>query len=184
MNWADWLNDICILGVMDIHCSYQNLLCWAGIVWHRLSANQIGRYFKLKKLKNCTRYRLDFLPPLKLQKIYILFWVMLENTLGQSVCRSFYFWLIWLVNIGVHCHIVLVELCYCFCLFLSLIMNVFSFWNSQELLHTRSLVFDFNWIFRKKGLALQSIRLKKGKVSLSRRRLSHLPQGSRSIGHL
>ena len=100
MNWADWLNDICILGVMDIHCSYQNLLCWAGIVWHRLSANQIGRYFKLKKLKNCTRYRLDFLPPLKLQKIYILFWVMLENTLGQSVCRSFYFWLIWLVNIG------------------------------------------------------------------------------------
>ena len=30
----------------------------------------------------------------------MLFWVMLETTLGQSVCRSFYFWLIWLVNVN------------------------------------------------------------------------------------
>ena len=183
MNWADWLNDICILGVMDIHCSYQNLLCWAGIVWHRLSANQIGRYFKLKKLKNCMRYRVDFLPPLKLQKIYYfeLCWKILLANQFVGVFTSDLFDLLIL---GVHCHILLVKLCYCFCLFLSLIMNVFSFWSSQKLLHTRSLVFDFNWIFRKKGLALQSIRLKKGKVSLSRHRLSHLPQGSRSIGHL
>ena len=28
MNWADWLNYICILRVMDIHWSYQNLLFW------------------------------------------------------------------------------------------------------------------------------------------------------------
>ena len=34
MNWVDWLNDFCVLRVMDIHWSYQNLICWVGIVWH------------------------------------------------------------------------------------------------------------------------------------------------------
>ena len=62
---------ICIL--LDIHWSYQNLLFWAGIVWHRLSANQIVRCFKLKKLKNYMRYQVDFLLPLKLQKISYYF---------------------------------------------------------------------------------------------------------------
>ena len=72
MNWADWLNDICILRVMDIHWSYQNLLFWAGIVWHRISANQIGKsdVSNLKKLKNYLRYQTDLLLPLKLQKMY------------------------------------------------------------------------------------------------------------------
>ena len=42
------------------HWSYQNLLFWAGIVWHRLSANHFVRYFKLKKLKNYMRYQVDF----------------------------------------------------------------------------------------------------------------------------
>ena len=32
-------------------------------------------------------------------KNIILVWVMPENTLGQSVCRIFYFWLVWLVNL-------------------------------------------------------------------------------------
>ena len=40
---------ICIL--LDIHWSYQNLLFWAGIVRHRLSANQIVRCLNLKNLK-------------------------------------------------------------------------------------------------------------------------------------
>ena len=69
MYWADWLNDICILIVMDIHWSRQNLVFWVGIVWHRLSVNQIVRCFKLKKPKNYMRYEVDFLLPLKLQKI-------------------------------------------------------------------------------------------------------------------
>ena len=30
----------------------------------------------------------------------MLFWVMPQNTLGQSVCRIFYFWLVWLVNLN------------------------------------------------------------------------------------
>ena len=55
---------ICIL--LDIRWSYQNLLFWAGIVWYRLSANQTVRCFILK---NYMRYQVDFLVPLKLQKV-------------------------------------------------------------------------------------------------------------------
>ena len=97
MNWADWLNDICILRVMDIHWSYQNLLFWASIVWHRLSANQIVRYFKLKKLYEVSSW---FFASIEATKNIILFWVMLENTLDQSVCMIFYYWLVWLVNLN------------------------------------------------------------------------------------
>ena len=69
INWVDWLNNFCVMRVMDIHWSHQNFLFWVGIVWHRLSANQVVRYFKLKKLKNYMRYQVDFLLSLKLQKI-------------------------------------------------------------------------------------------------------------------
>ena len=72
MKWAYQLNDFCVLRVMDIQWSYQNLLFWAGIVWHRLSVSQIVRYFKLKKLKNYIRYQVYFLLPLKLQEYTIL----------------------------------------------------------------------------------------------------------------
>ena len=43
-------------------------------------------------------------------KNIILFWVMLENTLDQSVCRIFYFRFVWLVILipRVHCYIVIV----------------------------------------------------------------------------
>ena len=34
---------------------------WAFNVRHGLSSNQIARYFKLKKLKNYTRFHIDFL---------------------------------------------------------------------------------------------------------------------------
>ena len=33
-------------------------------------------------------------------KNVMLFWVILQNTLGQSICRIFYFWLVWLVNLN------------------------------------------------------------------------------------
>ena len=39
------------------------MLFQAGIVRHRLSANQIVRFFKLKKLENCTWYQIDFWLP-------------------------------------------------------------------------------------------------------------------------
>ena len=99
---------ICIL--LDIHWSYKSMPFWAGIVRHSLSANQIVRCFKLKKLENDLKYQVDFLLPLKLEEISCCFGLWPQNTLGQSVCRIFYFWLIWLVNLntGVHYYIVLV----------------------------------------------------------------------------
>ena len=98
---------ICIL--LDTHWSYNNMLFWAGIVRHSLSANQIVRCFKLKKLKKDMRYQVDFLLPLKPEEMLCYFGLWSQNTLGQSVCRIFYFWLVWLVklNTGVHCCIVL-----------------------------------------------------------------------------
>ena len=57
-------------------CSYLHLVgyplklpTFAVLSWHcqhRLSANQIVRCFKLKKLENSMRYQIDFLLPLKL----------------------------------------------------------------------------------------------------------------------
>ena len=88
---------ICIL--LDIHWSYKNMLFWSGIVRHSLLANQIVRCCKLKKLKK-DRYQVDFLLPLKLEGILCYFGLWLQNTLGQSVCRIFYFWLVWLVKLN------------------------------------------------------------------------------------
>ena len=97
-NFVDFLQAvICIL--LDIHWSYKNMLFWAGIVRHRLSANQIVRYFKLKtwKLYEVSSW---FFASIEATKNIILFWVMLENTLGQSLCRIFHFWLVWLVKLN------------------------------------------------------------------------------------
>ena len=73
---------------------------WAGIVRHSLSANQIVRCFKLKKFKKDMSYQVDSLLPLKLEEILLL-WVMTQNSIGQSVCRIFYFWLVWLVKLNI-----------------------------------------------------------------------------------
>ena len=50
---------ICIL--LDIHRTYKNMQFWAGNVRHGLSAIQIARYFKPKKLENYMRFQVDFL---------------------------------------------------------------------------------------------------------------------------
>ena len=87
---------ICIL--LDIHWSYKNMLFWVGIVRHSFSAVKIVRWCKLKKLKKDMRYWVYFLLPWKLKEILRHFGLWPQNTLGQSVCRIFYFWLVWLVK--------------------------------------------------------------------------------------
>ena len=108
MNWLDWLNDFCVLRVMDIHGSYQ-----AGIVWCRLPANQIVRYFKLKKLKNYIRYQADFLLPLKLQKI--CYFGLCHKILLANLARFFTFDLfdLLILILGVNCYIVFVGSAIC-----------------------------------------------------------------------
>ena len=71
------------------------MLFWAGIVRHSLSANQIVKCFKLKNLKKDIRYQVDFLLPLKLEET-CCFGLWPQNTLGLSVCKIFYFWLVWI----------------------------------------------------------------------------------------
>ena len=87
------------------------MLFWAGIVRHRLSANQITRCFKYKKLKSYMKYQVDFFLPLKQQKISSYFGLWPQNTLGQSVCRIFCFDLFDLLILipVVHCYTVLVA---------------------------------------------------------------------------
>ena len=83
-------------------------LGWTGIFWHRLSTNQIARCFKLEKFKSYMRYQVDFLLPLKLQKISCYFGLCRKILLANQFCRIFYFWLVWYVilNTGgplLHC---------------------------------------------------------------------------------
>ena len=99
INLADWLN-ICIVIVMDIYWSYKNLVFWAGIVWHRISANQVVRDFKLEKLNNYMMYQVDFLLLLKLQKISYYFELWQKILLVSQFAEFFYFCLVWLVNLN------------------------------------------------------------------------------------
>ena len=88
--------------LLNIHWSYKNMLFWAGIVRHSLSANQIVRCFELKNLRNDMRYQVDFLLLLKLEKM-CSFGLRAQNILGQSFSRIFYFWLVWLVKLNSRC---------------------------------------------------------------------------------
>ena len=97
IKWVYWLNDFCELRVMDIHWNYQNLLFSVSIVWHRLSANQIIRYFKPKKLKNYIRYQVDFLLPLKLQKYTILGY---SAEYSWTISLQDFLLLLWLANLN------------------------------------------------------------------------------------
>ena len=99
VEWFCWFFALILYILLDIHWSYKIVLFQAGIVRHRLSARQIVRSFKLKKLENYMRYQIEFLLPLKLQNISYYFRLWSQNTFDQLVCRIFYFWLIWLVNL-------------------------------------------------------------------------------------
>ena len=86
--------------LLDIHLSYKNMLFWAGIVRHSLSTNQIIRCFKLKNFEKDMRYQVDFLFPLNLEEISCYFGLWPQNSLGRSVHRNFYFWLVLLVKLN------------------------------------------------------------------------------------
>ena len=118
---------------MDIHWSYQNLLLWTGIVLNRLSTNQIVRCVKLKKLKTYMRYQVDFLLPLKLQKISYYFGLCWKILIANQFAGFSTFDLFDLLTLipGVHCCIAFVFN-KCFLVeksFLSLICQYLSFLN-------------------------------------------------------
>ena len=68
---------ICIL--LDIHWSYKNMLFWAGIIRHSLSANQIVRCFKLKSTQKGHEVSSWFFASVKTRRNIMLFWVMTQK---------------------------------------------------------------------------------------------------------
>ena len=85
----------------------------AGIFWHRLSTNQIVRCFKLKKLQSYMRYQIDFLLPLKLQKISCYFGLCSKILLANHFTEFLNFWLVWLVNLNTGVPLLHCTCCYC-----------------------------------------------------------------------
>ena len=69
------------------------------------------------------KYEVDFLLPWKLQKI-CYYGVMLENTLGHSVCRIFYFWLVSIVNLNTRG-----PLLHCTCFGFKIVDFIINGWN-------------------------------------------------------
>ena len=108
--WFCWFFASSYLHLVRYPLKLQKYAFWTGIFRHSLSANQIVRCFKLKNLKNNLRYQVDFLLPLKLEKILCYFGLWPQNTLSESVCGIFTFDLFDLLNLipGVHCYIALV----------------------------------------------------------------------------
>ena len=103
--WFCWFFASSYLHLVRYHWGYKNMLFWAGIVRHSFSVNQIVCCFKLKKFKKDMRYQLDFFLSLKLEEILCYFGLWPQNTLGQSICRMFYIWLVKLNTGGplLHC---------------------------------------------------------------------------------
>ena len=65
--------------------------------WAGTSANQIVRCFKLKKTQKGDEVSSWFFSSIETRRnVYFGLWP--QNTLGQSTCKIFYFWLIWLVK--------------------------------------------------------------------------------------
>ena len=86
-----WSNKSLISFVNLFSGSY-GILGWHSD-WAGTSANHIVRCFKLKNLKKEIRCQVDFFLPLKLEEM-CYFGLLPQNTLGQSTCRIFYFWLV------------------------------------------------------------------------------------------
>ena len=125
MNWAV-LNDICILRVMDIHWSYQNLLFGLPLSGIGSKPIRLSDVLNLKNLKTIWGIKLIF-ASIKGTKNVILFWVMLDNILGQSVYRIFFFWLVWIFNLNIGDPLLR---CNCFLACLKISRKVFKhFWR-------------------------------------------------------
>ena len=68
-------------------------ICYFGLALSGIGSQptRLSDVLNLKNLKIIWGIKLIFC-------FHFCFWVILENTLGQSICRIFYFWLNWLVN--------------------------------------------------------------------------------------
>ena len=74
-------------------------ICYFGLALFSIDSHptRLPDVSNLKNFKNIRSIKLIF-ASIEATKNIIVFSVALENNLGQSVCRIFYFWLAWLVN--------------------------------------------------------------------------------------
>ena len=116
-NWADWFNDICILRVMDIHWSYNNLLFWAGIVWPIFQPTRFSDVSKFKNLKAILRIKLIFCFYWSCKKYRTILGSTGKYSWPISLQDFFTFDLCDLLILipAVHCYIVIVNI-WLFCL--------------------------------------------------------------------
>ena len=119
----------------------------AGIVRHRLSANQIVKCFKLKKLKAIWGIKLIVCLHWRYKKYHAILGYAVKYP-WHICCRIFYFWLVWLINLNtggplLHCtfsNSAHPSFPHCFCCLVSLtdciitpyLMCYFA-WNNIEL---------------------------------------------------
>ena len=104
VEWFGWLFACSYQHFVRYSLKLQNMFFLGWHCQHRLSANQTVKCFMLNKSENYVKCHVGFLLPLKLQNIcYFGLWP--QNTLGQSICRMFYIWLVKLNTGGplLHC---------------------------------------------------------------------------------
>ena len=77
-------------------------ICYFGLPLSGIGSKPIrlSDVLNLKNLKTIWGIKLIFASTEGTKNV-ILFWIMLDNTLGQSVYRIFYFWLVWLFNLNI-----------------------------------------------------------------------------------
>ena len=122
------------------------MLFWVGMSDIDSQPITLSDVLNLKKLENYMRYQVDFLLLVKLRKIcYFGLWS--QKTLGQSVFRIFYFWLVWLVNLNtggplLHCTFLFIltkfyKIFECHCSFIYYMKIFFQNIISYTLIRTR-----------------------------------------------
>ena len=102
-------------------------ICYFGLPLSGIGSKPIrlSDVLNLKNLKTIWGIKLIF-ASIEGTKNVILFWIMLDNTLGQSVYRIFYFWLVWLFNLNIGDPLLR---CNCFVACLKISRKVFKhFW--------------------------------------------------------
>ena len=128
MTW--WIEQYCMIFVywewwISIEATK---ICYFGLPLSGIGSEPIrlSDVLDLKNLKTIWGIKLIF-ASIEGTKNVILFWVMLDNTLGQSVYRIFYFWLVWLFNLNIGD---LLLRCNCFLACLKISWKVFKhFWR-------------------------------------------------------
>ena len=106
MNWADWMIFVYWEWWISIEATK---ICYFGLAFSGMDSQptRLSYILNLKNLKTVWGIKLIFCFHWSYKNM--LFWLMPQNTLGQSVCKVFYYYFDLSILIpGVHCYILFV----------------------------------------------------------------------------